>query len=482
MPTLGDSGHNAAMSTFSSRPPASPANLEALRRELEGVVIDPGDDRYDEARRVWNGMIDRRPLAIVRAASTDDIAPTIRAARELDLRLAIRGGGHNVAGNGTVDDGLVLDLGGLNAVEVDPMSREVHVGPGATLADVDRATAPHGLAVPSGVVSGTGMAGLTLGGGVGWLTRAYGLTVDNLLSADVVTADGELLHASTTDHEELFWGIRGGGGNFGLISGFTFLAYPLGPDVLAGNFIYGVAQWTDALRAYASWTASLPDAMTSIISFVVPPADWDLGDELLMLVGFVWASPDRAEGVRWIDRLRDAARPSAEVLEPTTWPAWQSAADQLFPRGSRAYWKNTSFDALDDSTIEALVDRARGLTWRGTAFDVHHMGGAFGRVPEDDTPFPNRSARYWLNIYGFWSDPADDERRTGWVRQFAADMEPHASGGLYLNFLGQERDPVAARTSALAVYGPDKLTRLVALKRRYDPDNVFRLNHNIPPG
>ena len=470
------------MSTFASPSPFVQPGLDALRREIEGVIITQQDGAYDDARRVWNGMIDRRPLAIVRAASTADIAPTIRAARDLDLRLAIRGGGHNVAGNGTVDDGLVLDLGALNAVEVDPESREIRVGPGATLADVDRATAPHGLAVPIGVVSGTGMAGLTLGGGVGWLTRAYGLTVDNLLSAEVVTVDGDHLRASPSEHEDLFWGIRGGGGNFGVVSGFTFLAYPHGPDVLAGNFIYGSAQWTDALRAYATWTADLPDAMTSIISFLVPPADWDLGDELLMLVGFAWASPDRVEGNRWIDRLRDAARPSAEVLDPTTWPAWQSAADQLFPKGSRAYWKNISFDDLDDSTIETLVYHARELTWRGTAFDVHHMGGAFGRVPEDDTPFPNRSARYWLNIYGFWSNPPDDERRTGWVRQFAADMEPHASGGLYLNFLGQERDPVAARTSALSVYGPDKLERLVALKRRYDPDNVFRLNHNIPPG
>jgi FAD/FMN-containing dehydrogenase len=470
------------MSTFAPPPPSAEHGLDALRREIEGAVITEGDDAYDDARRVWNGMIDRRPLAVVRAASTADIAPTIRTARDLDLRLAIRGGGHNVAGNGTVDDGLVLDLGALNAVEVDPVSREVRVGPGATLADVDRATAPLGLAVPIGVVSGTGMAGLTLGGGVGWLTRAYGLTVDNLLSAEVVTAAGEHVRADPSEHDELFWGIRGGGGNFGVVSGFTFLAYPLGPDVLAGNFIYGAAQWTEALRAYASWTADLPDAMTSIISFLVPPADWDLGDELLMLVGFAWASPDRGEGVRWIDRLRDAVRPGAEVLEPTTWPSWQSAADQLFPKGSRAYWKNTSFDDLDDSTIDTLVYHARELTWRGTAFDVHHMGGAFSRVPEDDTPFPNRSARYWLNIYGFWNDPADDERRTGWVRQVAADMEPHASGGLYLNFLGQERDPVAARTSALAVFGPDKLARLVALKRRYDPDNVFRLNHNIPPG
>jgi len=469
------------MNTQASQPTSMDQALDALRRDLAGTVVRPGDAAYDDARHVWNGMVDRNPAAIVRAASIADIAPTIRVVQDLGLLLAVRGGGHNVAGNGTVDDGIVLDLGALAAVEVDPAMREVRVGPGATLADVDRATEPHGLAVPIGV-SGTGVAGLTLGGGVGWLTRAHGLSVDNLLSAEVVTAGGELLHASPAENAELFWGLRGGGGNFGVISGFTFRAHPLGPDILSGNFVYGAPQWTEALRAYAAWTADLPDAMTSIISFVVPPEDWDLGDELLMLVGFVWASPDRAEGERWIDRLRAASRPNAEVLHPTTWTGWQSAADGLFPKGSRAYWKNTSFDRLDDLTIGTLVDHARELTWRGTAFDIHHMAGAFGRVPEDDTPFPNRAAQYWLNIYGFWADAADDARRTAWVRQFAADMEPHASGGLYLNFLGREHDPVEAASSALAVYGRAKLDRLVALKRQYDPGNLFRLNHNIPPG
>ncbi len=456
--------------------------LDGLGTELAGRLIQPGDAGYDDARRVWNGMIDRKPAAIVRAESISDIAPTIRFARDHGLLLAIRGGGHNVAGNGTVDDGIVLDLGGLNVVEVDPASREVRVGPGATLADVDRATEPHHLAVPCGVVSGTGMAGLTLGGGVGWLTRSYGLTVDNLLGVEVVTSAGDVVRASATENAELFWGVRGGGGNFGVVSQFTFRAHPLGPDVVTGNFIYNAARWHEALRAYATWTSALPDDMTSIISFLVPAVEWDLGDELLMLVGFAWASPDRTEAETWIDKLRVAAPPDAETLDPTTWRAWQSAADVLFPKGSRAYWKNTSFDRLDDACIKTLLQRARELTWRGTAFDIHHMDGAFGRVPDDATPFPNRAARYWLNIYGFWVDPSDDARRTAWIRGFAADMETHASGGVYLNFLGAEDQPAATRAAALRVYGPQKLERLIALKRRYDPDNVFRLNHNIPPG
>jgi FAD/FMN-containing dehydrogenase len=460
---------------------ASETALDALRQRIEGRVIVPSDPGYDEARRVWNGLIDRRPVAIVEAGSATDVAPTIRLASELGLPLAIRGGGHNVAGNGTVDEGIVLDLGRLNAVEVDPASREVRVGPGATLRDVDRATEPHGLAVPIGVVSGTGMAGLTLGGGVGWLTRANGLTVDNLLGAEMVTSAGETVRASATDNPELFWGLRGGGGNFGVVTSFTFRAVAMPPDLFTGSFIYAVDRWDDALRAYAAWTADLPDPLTSIITFMVPPPTWDLGDDPLLLVGFNWAGSDRTDGKRWADRLRDAAGPTAEVLDPTPWTTWQSAADALFPKGVRAYWKNTSFDRLDDATIDTLVRFGREQTWRGTAFDVHHMGGAFGRVPEDATPFPNRSAGYWLNVYGFWNDPADDTPRTAWIRRFAAAMEPHASGGQYVNFLGQEggRDN---RQAAMAVYGPAKFERLVALKRRYDPDNLLRLNHNIPPG
>ena len=455
--------------------------LAQLRDEIDGTVLEPTDDAYDDARRVWNGMIDRRPAAVVRASGVGDIAPTIRLARELGLPLAIRGGGHNVAGNGTVDDGIVLDLGGLTTVEVDPATREVRVAAGATLADVDRATEAYGLAVPIGVLSGTGVAGLTLGGGVGWLTRAYGLSVDNLLGADVVTASGEQVHASARENPELFWGLRGGGGNFGVVTSFTFRAHPLPPDVFAGTFLYGRERWADALRGLDGWSADAPDAMTAITTFIVPPPEFELGDDPMMFLGWVWASDDRTEGERVVERLRQAAPPDNELVEPTRWTAWQSQFDAVFPKGVRAYWKNTSFDRLDDATIEVIVRRAAEQTWQGTAFDIHHMEGAFGRVPLDATPFPNRSARFWLNIYGFWSDAADDAARTAFVRGFAADMEPYASGGQYVNFLGQEGDRQDPRAAALAVYGPDKLARLTALKRRYDPDNIFRLNHNIPP-
>jgi FAD/FMN-containing dehydrogenase len=411
-----------------------------------------------------------------------DIAATIALARELGLVLAIRGGGHNVAGNGTVEGGIVLDLGGLTDVVVDPDTREVRVSPGATLGHLDRATEPHGLAVPVGVVSGTGVAGLTLGGGVGWLTHAYGLTVDNLLAADVVTASGETLRASASENADLFWGVRGGGGNFGVVSSFTFRAYPLGPDVYAGTFVSRADTWEEALRGLDVWSGGdVPDPMTVIVTFMTPPPEFELGDDPVMLTGFVWASADRAAGDSVVDALRAAIRPDVEVIAPTSWTAWQSAADGLFPKGVRAYWKNTSFDRLDDATIDIICRRGREQTWFGTGFDIHVMDGAFGRVDEDATPFPGRSARYWLNIYGYWPDAADDPARTAFVKGFAADMAPHAGGAQYVNFLGNEGSASEARASALAVYGPAKLERLTALKRRYDPDNVFRLNHNIPP-
>jgi FAD/FMN-containing dehydrogenase len=460
---------------------AAATAIERLRARIAGGVVTPGDPGYDDARRVWNAMHDRRPLAIVRAASTDDVAPTIEIARTVGVPLAVRGGGHNVAGNGTVDDGLVLDLGALSDVRVDVAERTVTAGPGATLGHVDRATEAHALAVPSGVVSGTGIAGLTLGGGVGWQTRSYGLTADNLIAADLVTADGRTVHASEEDDPELLWGLRGGGGNFGVVTSFTFRAYPLGPEVFAGNFVYGVDRWRQALRAFAAWTSDLPDEMTAITSTLTPPPEFELGDEPVLLVGFASTSPDRAAGEALIAPLRAMAPPDVEAVEPARWIDWQSQADVLFPKGARAYWKNTSFDRLDDDVIDVIIRRGREQTWRGTSFDIHHMEGAFGRVPEDATPFPNRSARYWLNVYGFWSDAADDAARIAFVRGFAADMEPFSSGGTYVNFLGREEGGRDARAEALRVYGPSKLERLVALKRRYDPDDLFRFNHNIPP-
>lgn len=454
--------------------------MQDLRRDISAEVIEPGSGDYDEARRVWNGMIDRRPLAIVRATSRADIAAVVTFAREQELPLAVRGGGHNVAGNGTVDDGIVLDLGAMKDVAIDTGNARVTAAPGVTLGDLDGATESAGLIVPSGVVSGTGLFGLTLGGGFGWLTRPHGLTIDSVVAAEVITARGDRVSATPTENPELFWGLRGGGGNFGVVTSITYQAQRLGPRVFAGNLIYRRANWRVALEAYARWTADLPDDLTSIVTFIVPAPDWDMGDDTLMLLGFTWAGSDDAEAERLVDGMRALAKPDQEAVEPARWVEWQSAADELFPRGSRAYWKNLPFDRLGDGEIGVVLDHVERLS-AGSAVDIHHMGGAMSRVPDNETAFPDRSARYWINVYGFWNDPGQDAERIGWTRSLHAALQPFARTGEYVNFLGTEGPRADARELALTAYGPAKFERLIALKRQFDPSNMFRLNHNIPP-
>jgi FAD/FMN-containing dehydrogenase len=454
--------------------------LQELRGRLKGQLIEPQDPLYEEARAVWNGMVDVRPLAVARAGAVSDIDVALDAVRRSGLALAVRGGGHNIAGHGTVEGGLVLDLGPLRDVKVDARKGLVTVEPGATLADVDRATAAHGLAIPLGVISGTGMAGLTLGGGVGWLTRTYGLTLDNLDSVDLVTAAGDHLRPSGRENTELFWGLRGGGGNFGVVSSFTFRAHPLPAKPLGGNLFYRPQHWRNALTAFAAWTRNLPEQMNPIISFLVLPPEFGMGSDPWMVIGFAWASGDQQTGLSLVEQLRAQARPDEQEIGPTSWLDWQSAMDAVFPKGSRGYWKNVSFSRLDEEVVGVLLGFASEVTWQGTGIDIHHLEGAFGRIPEGATAFPNRSARYWLNVYGFWQDASEDERLTAFARRAHALMQPFSEHGEYVNFLGAElgqQDTDAARQA----YGQDKYQRLEAIKNRYDPQNVFRYNHNILP-
>jgi FAD/FMN-containing dehydrogenase len=454
--------------------------LRDLAGHLTGALIGPQDPGYDDARRVWNGMVDVRPRALVRAGSVADADLVLATARRAGLPLAVRGGGHNIAGHSTVADGLVLDLGGLRGVVVDPAARLVTAQPGATLAHVDRATAPHGLAVPLGVVGGTGVAGLTLGGGIGWLTRTHGLTIDNLVSAEVVTAAGEHLHVDEAEHPELLWGLRGGGGNFGVVTSFRYRAHPLASPVLVGGLVYRRPRWEHALAAFEAWTRELPDEMNTIVSFVVLPPEYGLGPEVLMTVGVAWASPQHGAGLELVDRLRAAAPPDLETVGLVPWTVWQTAKDPVFPTGSRGYWKNVAFSRLDEEVVSALVAVASEITWVGSGINLHYLRGAFGRVPEDATAWPSRAARFWVNIFGFWRDPADDVRLTAYARTVHAALKPFAEQGQYVNFLGAETggDPVAAARQA---YGRDKHERLVELKNRFDPENMFRGNHNIVP-
>ena len=459
--------------------PLDAPTLATLRAAVRGRILLPSDAGYDEARRVWNGMIDTRPTCIVQATTVDDIAPVLAAARETGLPLALRGGGHNVAGKGSVDDGIVLDLGALRAVTVDPIEHLVRVEGGATLRDVDAATEPHGLAVPIGVVSGTGIAGFTLGGGVGWQTRAYGLAIDNLVAAEVVLPSGRLVRADAATNPDLFWGLRGGGGNFGVVTAFTFRAYPHGPQVLAGTLVYERPRWGEALRAWRTWGEGLPDQLTPIITFMVPPPDWELGDRVLLFAGFAWAGRDRAQGLDVVERLVAVCPPDVRMTDPVRWIDFQSGFDSAMPKGVRAYWRNAWFTAMDDVLIDALIEGAGAQARVGTAADLHLMGGAFGRVGEDATAFPDRSAALWLNIYGFWTDAADDPARIAWVKGFSDLVRPLAMERQYLNFIGH--DEPEAGSGAASIYGPAKLARLAEVKRRYDPGNLLRINHNIEP-
>jgi FAD/FMN-containing dehydrogenase len=424
-------------------------------------------------------MHDLRPRVIALAGSVDDIGPVLEAARTTGLKLAVRGGGHNVAGHGSVEGGLVLDLSRLRRVTVDPEARLVHVEPGATLADVDRATTEHGLAVPLGVISATGVAGLTLGGGVGWLTRSNGLTLDNLHSASVVTAAGDRLQASAEENPDLFWGLRGGGGNIGVVSAFTFRARPLPHPVLGGNLSYSPDNWKAALTAYEQWTRNLPDEMNPILSILVMPSEMGMGNDPWLMIGTAWAEADHQPGLDLVDQLRKLAPPDQEEVGPVSWIEWQTAMDSLFPTGSRGYWKNVSFSRLDEDVIDVVTGFASKVRWQGTGIDIHLMGGAFGRVPDESTAYPSRSSRFLMNVYGFWSAADDDERLTQFARDAHARMQPFAEQGEYLNFLGGEtrQDPHAARQT----YGQAKYARLLDLKERYDPDNLFSRNHNIQP-
>jgi FAD/FMN-containing dehydrogenase len=368
----------------------------------------------------------------------------------------------------------------LNRVDVDPDSRLVTVEAGATLADVDRAASEHGLAVPLGVISGTGVAGLTLGGGLGWLTRTCGLSLDSLVAADIITARGEHLHLSAEDNPELFWGVRGCGGNFGVVSSFTFRAHRLPDTIVGGNLFYRPQNWRNALLAFERWGRDVPDEMNLIISILVLPQEFGAGDDPWLIVGYNWAGDDPDECQDHLDRLRELTPPDLEKVGPPTWVDRQRMLDPIFPKGSRAYWKNVSFDRLDEEVVDVLVGFASQVTWRGTGFDIYLLGGEFGRVPEEATAFPNRSSRFWLNIYGFWHDPAEDERLTAFVRQSYSLMKPFAGHGEYVNFLAAADLNRAAETTRRA-YGEEKYQRLVALKDRYDPHNLFRLNHNVAP-
>jgi len=446
---------------------------------FQGQVLVPGSDGYDDARMIWNAMHDRRPAVIAQCESAADVAAAIGFARANGLRVAVRGGGHSLPGFSTVDDGLVVDLRRLNTVTVDPVTRRAVVGGGALLGDVDRAAQEHGLVVPAGVISHTGAGGLTLGGGVGRMMRKYGLTVDSLLSAEVVTADGDLLRASATENADLFWALRGGGGNFGVVTSFEFACHEVGDLVVLATF-HSLDTAADMLRRA---DAAMADPATSDellwTSFVrkAPPMPW-VPEELVGVPGVMslieW-SGGIAEGLALLDGIRADLSPAAWSLDEVPYLTMQTMGDEVFRHGLHSYIKATFADELSDGLIEVLLCRAESLGSPLAQVEVLSVGGAIAQVPVEDTAYVHRGARWLINIPASWEDPADTDDEVAWVRDTYAGLQPHVSGGAYVNFM--EADDVAADETA---YG-GTLARLQRVKATYDPLNVFSLNQNITP-
>ncbi len=450
-----------------------------LRDRFEGSLLLPGDEGYEAARRVWNGAIDRRPALIARCLRTSDIQTAIRFARDRDLRIAIRGGGHGVAGTAVCDDGIVVDCSLMKTIHVDPITRIALVSPGALWGDLDAATQAHGLAVPGGIVTHTGVAGLALGGGIGWLMRRYGLTCDNLVGAEVVTADGCLLSVSGSQHADLLWGLRGGGGNFGAVARFVFRLRPVGPSVLAGLILHPAERGDEVLHFYRDFADKAPDEVTTIVSFRrVPPLPLfpsNLHGRPVVSLGVLHTgSIDAAE--RALAPLRAFGPPLLDLVHPTPYVAHQAILDASVPHGWHYYWRTHYLSALSDGAIDTIGRHAWKAPSSRSFTIMFHMGGAVGRVAAGETAFAGRDAAFAVNINSAWTPPESADPQIAWARAFWQALRPHASGGAYINFLDE---PVGDRVREM--YGPVVYERLAALKRRHDPENVFRLNQNVPP-
>jgi FAD/FMN-containing dehydrogenase len=454
--------------------------IEAFIAGLRGAVLRPGDEGYDDARSIWNGLIDRRPALIVQCTGTADVVDAVNFAREQGLRLSVRGGGHNVAGNATNDGGLVIDLSAMRGVHVDPATAIVRVDGGATWGEVDREAQLHGLAVPGGVVSTTGVAGLTLHGGVGHLRRKYGLTIDSLLSVDIVTADGQLRKANASENEDLFWAVRGAGSNFGVVTSFEFQAHPVGPTVAVAAVMYPLEDARELLGAWRDVMARAPEEVSSLaVCWSVPAAEPfppELHGRPILLVAAAY-SGSVEDGERVVAPLRELGQPLIDLSGPWPWVALQNGFDALFPSGELRYWKSRALAELTESAIDQITDLATRRPTAATDITIWHHGGAMTRVGETDTAYSGRDAAFLVTVEANWTDPAQNDEAIAWGRDAWAALEKHSNGGLYLNFpgLGEENEALVR-----AGYGAN-YDRLAQLKAKYDPTNLFCMNLNIVP-
>ncbi|MFJ6797645.1 FAD-binding oxidoreductase [Streptomyces sp. NPDC091268] len=454
-------------------------SIDQLRERVRGPVVTPDDgaDVYDEARTVYNAMIDRRPAAVVRCAHAGDVMAAVDFARVNALDLAVRGGGHSVPGFGTCDGGVVADLSAMRGVRVDPASRTARAEGGATWGDFNAATHAFGLATTGGIISTTGVGGLTLGGGIGHLSRGLGLSCDNLLSADVVTADGRLVVASEREHEDLYWALRGGGGNFGTVTSFEFRLGSV-KDIYGGPILYELESAGAVLRAYRDFIADAPEELGAFPAFqIAPPLPFipeDRHGEPFILIVACWAGPPE-EGERALRPLRDVAPVVAEMLGPMPYPALNSAFDGLVPPGLQHYWKANFVTELTDDAIEAHLLHGPRVPTVNSTVHIYPINGACHRVAPDATAFAYRDASFATVIAGMWPDPADNEANTAWVRDYYEATAPHSEEGGYVNFMASD-DQSRIRANYKGNYD-----RLVDVKRTYDPDNLFHLNQNIKP-
>ena len=457
----------------------SPELITELRGKVRGAVLAPGESGYDAARTIWNAMIDRRPALIIRAAGAADVIQAVTLARTHGLVIAIKGGGHNIAGNAVGDGGLMLDLSAMKSVRIDPRARTARVEPGVTLGEFDREAQAFGLATPVGINSTTGIAGLTLGGGFGWISRRYGLTVDNLIAADVVTADGKLLCASATESPGLFWAIRGGGGNFGVVTSFEYRLHPVGPEVMAGLIIFPQDNARTLLRQYRKITARAPRELTAwVVLRKAPPLPF-LPAEVHgtdIVVFAVCYCGDLAKGKKAVAPLRALGKPLADIVGPMPFAGWQTAFDPLLTPGARNYWKSHDFAKLSDPLIDLLVDHAGRVPTPETEVVLVHIGGAVNNVPVIATSYPHRNIEYIVNVHTRWSHPSQDQSCIAWARQLFDAMAPHSTGGVYVNFMPEDE----GQRVKIGAYGRN-YKRLTTLKAKYDPRNLFRMNQNIKP-
>jgi FAD binding domain/Berberine and berberine like len=444
------------------------AAVDSLMEGFHGQIIAPGNPAYDSARQIWNASIDKHPGLIARCADLADVVRAVDFARVNDVVVAIKGGGHNVAGRALCDDGIVIDLSAMNEVSVNPGTRTVRVQGGALLGDIDRATHPHGLAVPTGVVSKTGIGGLALGGGVGWLVRKYGLTCDNILSCEVVTASGEVVIADASTNADLFWGVRGGGGNFGIVTSFVFQTHPVS-TVLGGLILYPRDQASAMLRHFRAFMATAPDELTAYAGLISTPEGVPVVGMLPCYCG------EPAEGERVLAPLRAFGTPLVDTVQPMPFPEMQKLLDGAFPDRTYNYWKSTFLKDLSDDVLDIILEHANRVPSPLSGVVLELYGGAAARVAPGETAFAQREAKYNVGMTSQWLDPADSDRNIAWTRAMAAALEPYSTGQRFLNFLSDE-SPDEVRKS----FGSNH-ARLVELKTQYDPANFFSLNLNVPP-